>query len=42
MLQTLRDIPMSKESPIDDPRQKTDQDSHSQTDKHWEGNPEKQ
>src|SRR4051812_6865281 len=33
---------MSKESPLDDPRQKTDQGSHSQTDKPWEGNPEKE
>ena len=32
---------MSKESPLDDPRQKTDQGSHSQTDKPWKGNPEK-
>jgi hypothetical protein len=33
---------MSKESSLDDPRQKTDQGSHSQTDKPWEGNPEKE
>ena len=33
---------MSKESPLDDPRQKTDQGSHSQTDKPWKGNPEKE
>ena len=33
---------MSKESPQDDPRQKTDQGSHSQTDKPWKGNPEKE
>ena len=31
---------MSKESPLDDPRQKTDQGSHSQTDKPWKGNPD--
>lgn len=33
---------MSNESPLDDPRQKTDQGSHAQTDKPWEGNPEKE
>jgi len=33
---------MSKESPADDPRRKTDQGSHSQTDKPWKGNPEKE
>ena len=34
--------PMSKETPKDDPRQRTDQGSHSQTDKPWKGNPEKE
>ena len=33
---------MSKASPQDDPRQKTDHESHSQTNKPWEGNPEKE
>jgi hypothetical protein len=33
---------MSKESPKDDPRQKSDQRSHTQTDKPWKGNPEKE
>jgi hypothetical protein len=33
---------MSKETPKDDPRQKSDQESHRQTDKPWEGNPEKE
>jgi hypothetical protein len=33
---------MSKEFPQDDPRQKSDQGSHSQTDKPWKGNPEKE
>lgn len=33
---------MSRESPLDDPRQRTDQGSHSQTDKPWKGNPEKE
>jgi len=32
---------MSKETPKDDPRQKSDQGSHKQTDKPWKGNPEK-
>ena len=31
---------MSKESPKDDPRQKTNQGSHKQTEKPWKGNPE--
>jgi len=30
-------IPMSKETPKDDPRQKSDQGSHKQTDKPWKG-----
>jgi hypothetical protein len=33
---------MSKETPKDDPRQKSDQGSHRQTDKPWKGNPEKE
>jgi hypothetical protein len=33
---------MSNESPADDPRHQTDQGSHSQTDKPWKGNPEKE
>jgi hypothetical protein len=33
---------MSKETPLDDPRQQTDQGSHSQTDKPWKGTPEKE
>jgi hypothetical protein len=33
---------MSKETQADDPRQKTDQGSHSQTDQPWKGNPEKE
>ena len=33
---------MSKETPKDDPRQRSDQGSHKQTDKPWKGNPEKE
>jgi hypothetical protein len=33
---------MSKETPLDDPRQRTDGGSHKQTDKPWKGNPEKE
>jgi hypothetical protein len=33
---------MSKETPADDPRQKTDKGSLSQTEKPWKGNPEKE
>jgi hypothetical protein len=33
---------MSKETPVDDPRQQTDWGSHKQTDKPWKGNPEKE
>ena len=33
---------MSKETPHDDPRKKTDWDSNKQTDKPWQGNPEKE
>jgi hypothetical protein len=29
-------------TPLDDPRQRRDQGSHSQTDKPWKGNPEKE
>jgi hypothetical protein len=34
--------PMSKETPKDDPRQRTDEGSHSQTKEPWKGNPEKE
>jgi hypothetical protein len=33
---------MSKETPKDDPRQRTDHGSSRQTDKPWKGNPEKE
>ena len=33
---------MSKERPTDDPRHQTDWGSHTQTDKPWKGNPEKE
>ena len=33
---------MSKETPKNDPRQRTDSESHAQTDKPWKGNPEKE
>ena len=33
---------MSKETPKDDPRQRSDQSSHRQTDKPWKGNREKE
>lgn len=33
---------MNKETPSDDPRQRTDWGSHKQPDKPWEGNPEKE
>jgi hypothetical protein len=33
---------MSKETPKDDPRQRTDLGSHKQTDKPWKGKPEKE
>jgi hypothetical protein len=33
---------MSKETPKTDPRQRTDQGSHKQTDEPWKGNPEKE
>jgi hypothetical protein len=32
---------MSKETAKDDPRQQADQGSHAQTEKPWNGNPEK-
>ena len=38
----LGGINMSKETPKDDPRQRSDQGSHKQTEKPWEGNPEKE
>jgi hypothetical protein len=33
---------MSKETPKDDPRQRTDEGSFKQTDTPWKGNPEKE
>ena len=33
---------MSKETPKDDPRERTDSGSTAQTDKPWKGNPEKE
>jgi hypothetical protein len=33
---------MSKETPKDDPRERTDSGSNAQTDKPWKGNPEKE
>ncbi|WP_445220546.1 hypothetical protein ACKWRH_11100 [Bradyrhizobium sp. Pa8] len=33
---------MSKERPTDDPRHQNDWGSHTQTDKPWKGNPEKE
>ena len=33
---------MSKETPKDDPRQRTDEGSHAQTKQPWKGNPEKE
>ena len=33
---------MSKETPKDDPRQRTDEGSLTQTDTPWKGNPEKE
>jgi hypothetical protein len=38
----LRRCLMSKETPADDPRQKTDTGSLKQTDKPWKGPPEKE
>ena len=37
----VRSTPMSKETPQDDPRKQTDWASNKQTDKPWQGNPEK-
>jgi hypothetical protein len=36
------EVPMSKETPADDPRQKTDEGSLKQTDKPWKGPPDKE
>ena len=36
------EYPMSKEWPTDDPRHQSDWGSHTQTDKPWTGNPEKE
>jgi hypothetical protein len=36
------EVPVSKETPKDDPRDRTDWRSSSQTDKPWMGNPEKE
>jgi hypothetical protein len=33
---------MSKETPKEDPREQSDQGSHSQTNEPWKGNPEKE
>jgi hypothetical protein len=38
----IGDLQMSREKPNDDPRQRNDEGSHSQTDKPWKGNPEKE
>ena len=38
----LLEVPMSKETPKDEPRRQTDGGSHSQTSKPWKGNPEKE
>jgi hypothetical protein len=38
----LTEEAMSKETPNDDPRQRTDKGSHAQTDQPWKGNPEKE
>jgi hypothetical protein len=37
----MEEIPMSKETPKTDPRERTDWGSPKQTDKSWKGNPEK-
>jgi hypothetical protein len=42
ILSTTRGGFMSKETPADDPRQKTDEGSLRQTDKPWKGNPERE
>ena len=31
----------TRQTPLDDPRQRTDRPTHRQTDKPWKGNPEK-
>jgi hypothetical protein len=38
----MEEIPMSKEPPKTDPRERTDWGSPKQTDKPWKGNPEKE
>jgi hypothetical protein len=38
----LRRCAISKETPKDDPRKRTDRGSHSQTREPWKGNPEKE
>jgi hypothetical protein len=38
----MEEIPMSKETPKTDPRERTDWGSPKQTDKPWKGNPEKE
>jgi hypothetical protein len=38
----MEEIPMSKETPKTDPRERTDRGSLKQTDKPWKGNPEKE
>jgi hypothetical protein len=38
----MKENPMNKETPKTDPRERTDWGSHSQTDKPWKGNPEKE
>lgn len=38
----MRGRQMSKETPKDDPRQRTDEGSSSQTNRPWKGNPEKE
>ena len=42
LVDTTKEIVMSKESPTDDPRRQTDWGSHSQTHEPWKGNPEKE
>jgi hypothetical protein len=38
----MEEIPMSKETPKTDPRERTDWGSSKQTDQPWKGNPEKE
>jgi hypothetical protein len=40
--QSPEDDAMSRETPKDDPRQRTDEGSLKQTDEPWKGNPEKE